>query len=241
MKRIINLSLLVILVVIIAFVFIKRNNYRDLFKLKAVKNVEGDRNIKELQKKASKYENLLKDKIDTSAKLGNVYKELGEKHLKHENWIQAIESLNKSIGYGHSSSRVHYMLGVAYANIAKKTNDVKKYDTSEFHYKEALKESPRYFEARYGLGLVLYYGKKLKKKGKVYVEQVVVDMPSFHSARFALARIYYEEGNLDKSLSTYESLLSDLDKKKSTKQIEKDKEQIKDNISRIMLEISGKR
>lgn len=218
-----------------------RKYFDSILKLKSVKTVEGTRDLAKLKSEVTKYESLLKDKIDTSGKLGEVYQDLGEEYVKRENWEQAINALEKSIGYGHSSMRTHYLLGAAYSNYANKTDSLDKYKKSEFHYKESLKHKPTYFQARYGLALVQYYGLKKKKLAVKHIEKVVLENPKFYSARFAQARIYYEEKNLPKSLSTYENLLVDLKKNKKSKKNEKEKKQVTENINRIMLELSGTR
>lgn len=240
MKRIINFILLLAIIFLIMVIFKNKERRHDLLKLKTVKKVEGDVDIQKLKKEVSKYEELLHNKIKTSDKLGLVYKDLGKKYLEKHSWELAIRAFKKAISHGNSSVRVNHMLGTAYANLARATKSDKDYRNSVFYYNKALKLKPSFYEARYGLALVQYYGINKKKKAVESLKKVVVDMPRFYEAKFALGRIYYENGDLHKSLKTYNKLLTELEKRTETKKISSDKKQLKENIDRIRFELSKK-
>jgi tetratricopeptide (TPR) repeat protein len=182
MRKIINFVLLLAIVFLIMVVFKDKSRRNELLKLKSVKQVEGDVDIQKLKKEVSKYEDLLSNKIKTSDKLGPVYKDLGKKYLEKNSWQLAIQALEKAIAHGNSSVRVNHMLGTAHANLAKATNNQKGFKKSIFYYKQALKLKPAFYEARYGLALVQYYGVKDKNEAVKSLKRVVADMPRFYEA-----------------------------------------------------------
>ena len=95
-----------------------------------------------------------------------------------------------------------------------------------------------YYDAQNALAILLFYHKNEKEKALSIIEGVVSRNKSSYIARFTLGRFYYEMNNLDKALSVYEDLESDLAKLPPSGIINEFKSQCRENIQRIMSELS---
>ncbi len=208
-----------------------------LFLPGAVKKVRSD-NVENLRKKADEAETRFKEHLESAEKAGNAWEKLGKKLLQKKDWSPAIESLEKAISYGSGGARAHFMLGQAYANRAKDLGSKKDIKKSLFHYRRALEKNSNLLDAEYGIALVYFYLQKEKDKGIKILQKLSRREPDFFQARFALGRFWYESGNPAKALSVYESLYSDLQRKKDSPLIEELRKNCKKNISRLMLEMS---
>lgn len=210
---------------------------KDLFTPKSVRVVRGD-DIERLKKKAEEYDKRVDDRIESAEKAGTIYQKLGEKYLERQLWDLSIESLEKAIGYGRNTPVVHYSIGVAYANKAQELNSSSFASKAEFHYKRALEIQPDYQQASYGLGILYFYIIKDRKRGLEEMETVVRKDRNYYLARFALARFHYELNNPAKSLSLYEDLYADLQGLPDSSEIKAYRESCKQNIERLMSELS---
>ena len=128
----------------------------DIFTPKSVRIVRGD-DIERLKRKAEEYDKGVADRIQTAEKAGNVYQMLGEKYLERKLWDLSIESFQKAIGYGRNTPGIHYSIAIAYASRARELNNQSDVSKAEYHYRRALEIQPDYLEARYGLGVFLFY------------------------------------------------------------------------------------
>ncbi|HMB20201.1 MAG TPA: tetratricopeptide repeat protein [Spirochaetota bacterium] len=210
----------------------------ELFTLKSVKTVGKDE-ISRLKQEAGKYEKKVSEKMEHADQLGAIYQELGVKYNDRRSWDPAIDSLKKAIGYGRDSARVHYQLALAYANRGVELDSDKDLDKAEYHYRKTLSLQPEYTEARYSYSIFLYYSRGQKEKATQILKELVVSNPSYYQARFALARFHYENKQPQKALSIYERLYADLQKLPDSSQVREYRENCRNNIQRIMREISG--
>jgi len=214
--------------------------WQEFFNTGPEKAVEsGD--ISELEKEALEYEGQMEKNISASSKLGVIYKKLGDKYLFRKAWDSAITSFEKAIGYGNNSPIVFYSLGVAYANKASDIPDRKSVEKSEFYYRKSIKGRPDFFDASYGLGILLFYKKGDREDGLKVMQNLVFRNSNYFQARFALARFQYELGNPEKSLSLYESLYADLNKLGDSSRNEEYRSNCRENIERLMRELASKR
>lgn len=214
-----------------------------IFKLKAVKNVQvnaTDEEIDELKEKAAEYEGLLAEKIETSDKLASVYESLGLQYIYRRNWTLAIDAFEKAIGYGNDKDTVFQKLGAAYANRGKLTSEKKDLLKAENYYKKALELNTGNPDARYGLGLLYYYALGKKDSGFKLIKKITIDIPSYYPARFALGRMFYEDGLNSQSLAVYQSLLNDLNNQKENSLVKEYKKNASQNIDRLIAEGAGK-
>ena len=217
--------------------------FKNLFTPTVVKKVKGTK-IEKLKKEAVLAEKEFMENIASSTKAeraGYSYEKLGESYLKNKDWTPAVESLEKAIEYGRSGARVHYSLGVAYANRARDLDDKEDIKKAESHYKRAVEKNPAMIDASYGLAILTYYLKKDREAAIGMAKSIVAADPTYYNGRFALARMYYENGDPAASLSVYEDLYDALSKEEDSPTIREYRENCRDNITRLMAELSGNR
>ncbi len=231
----------IILPLILAVLFMggcKNGLLEEVFTFKSVKTVEKDE-ISRLKKEAGKYEKKVSEKMEHADQLGAIYQQLGEKYNDRRSWDPAIDSLKKAVGYGRDSARVHYQLALAYANRGIELDSNKDLDKAEYHYRKTLSRQPEYTEARYSYSIFLYYSRGEKEKAMKIIKKLVVTNPSYYRARFALGRFHYENKQPQRALSVYEQLYADLQKLPDSARVKEYRENCRQNIQRIMREISG--
>jgi tetratricopeptide (TPR) repeat protein len=200
------------------------------------------KDVDELKKKAAKYESRARNKQEFASELGLIYYELGQKYLDRHSWDLSIESFEKALMYGKNTAIVHYSLGLAYANKGKDLMKKEDIDRAEAQYKKALGISGDYSDARYALGVLLFYEKDDKEEGIKMMEQLVMSNRNYYRAFFALGRFYYEMNKPEKSLAVYEDVYSELQKKSAdSKYIQEYKDIAKQNIDQLMQEIGASR
>ncbi len=195
--------------------------------------------IADLKKKAAEYESR-PAAGDRTARLGQIYYDLGMKYLEDGNWDQAVASFEKSMEYGKKSAAVHYYAAVSYANRGKELEREEDIRRAEYHYRQATAINPDYLDAHYGLAILVYYEKGDTATGTVMMERIVARSRTYYRAQFALGKFYYEQGRPEKALSVYESLHSELEKKTGDSALLKEyREQCAENIRQLMKELSG--
>jgi len=214
--------------------------FRELLTPGAVKKVRGPR-LEELRKNAEKAEKDFKKHLESADRVGTAYERLGRTYLKNRNWTPAIQSFQKAVEYGQSGARVHYSLGVAYANRAQDLSDKKDVKEAEKHYRRAMEKNPDFHDAEYGLAILKFYTEDERREGIRILSGLVSRQPDYFRGRFALARFYYEDSRPDMALSVYESLYSDLEASPDSPKIREYRKQCKENISRLMMELSGRK
>ncbi|OHD67190.1 MAG: hypothetical protein A2W19_11675 [Spirochaetes bacterium RBG_16_49_21] len=231
-----NLKVFFIIATAIATIFVlsKFFNFGFLrnFQENADKRIEGIRD---------KIEDLEKEKIKdvrTLARLADQYTQLGTIYLEKRLWDSAVQNYDKGIKYGKNTPGVFYSIGLAHANRGSERESRDDIDKAEFYYHKAIEMQSNYYDAQNALAILLFYHKNEKEKALSIIEGVVSRNKSSYIARFTLGRFYYEMNNLDKALSVYEDLESDLAKLPPSGIINEFKSQCRENIQRIMSELS---
>lgn len=234
MKKILIPVLIILVLLLIGYKF----GFKSIFYSGVVEKVR-EKSIEEIKKQADDAEKLFKNELESAEKAGRRFEKLGNKYIEHKDWTPAIQSLKKAIEYGQSGARVHYSLGAAYANRGMELSDEKDAENAEKHYRRAYEINPKLTDAKYGLAILMFYMKKKQDEAISVMKSIVSDEKDYYRASFALGRFYYEIKQPSKALSVYERLYSNLEKKQQSPKIKEYKKKCKDNISRIMLELSG--
>lgn len=212
---------------------------RDFFMPPAVRRSRS-LSLQELQQKAREAEERFNKKKEDAASVAMAYMNLGRRQVEEEQWNPAISSLGKSVKYGRDSSRLYYYLGLAYANRGKESGSSDDIDAAIQFYRAALEKQPDFNDARYGLAMVLYLIKNQGDQAIPHLVAILKDDPLFHPASFALGRIYYEKGDLQRALSVYESLCDILEERGSFDMKETYEEKCRSNRNRILREMTAK-
>jgi len=230
LKKVILFSIFVISIALLVIVV----GPETLFTPGAVKKVRGGK-IEDLEKKANILENNFISELEKSEKLGNVLEKLGMKYIKRGDWTQGIKTLQKAIGHGSGGAKVHHFIAVAYSNRGKEIVNDKDVNLAIQHYKLSISKNKNMLDSYYGLAMIYYY----QKKGDLALNLLkkIIDKDSkYYLARFAYAKILYEDDKKISSMSTYQDLLSDLETRKSSPVIDKLKQKCIENISRLASE-----
>ena len=211
---------------------------RRLFTPSAVQRVRAE-TIENLNKEIIVTEKKYKEKLVTAEKVALLYKRLGKKLVYRKNWTPAVNAFKKAIEFGSSGSKVHHLLAVAYANRGRALSSSSDINKAINHYKIALSINNKILDTYYGLAMLYYYQKDLSKAMGLLKKIIIMDS-KFYSARFALGFILHEEGKYSQSLSIYEELLSDLEKRRDSSVMKQYKESCRNNISQLMQEIKNR-
>ncbi|MFW5808779.1 MAG: hypothetical protein ACOCWH_06970 [Spirochaetota bacterium] len=208
-----------------------QESFRDLFTLKSVRRVTQptpEAEVEELREMARGYEDEINEKIEA----------LGIKFLLRQNWQLAVESLKKAITYGNTSDDVHRHLGIAYANRAREINQVEDYRKAVYHYERALEINSGNVSARFGLGMVLFYGLEERKKGLAETKMAAEGDAAFFDARFAYGRMLYDLDRKSEALRVYQGILEDLENAPS-EEYDQHREDVRQNINQLTVELSN--
>ena len=135
--------------------------------------------------------------------LGKKYLELGSYYLAEEALLESefLKPYNAFIK--KDLGECYYFLGLAASEYEERDNFFSK---SRQYYLKTLELEPDLTEARYGLGLLLFFGFD-EVGGAIGEMQKILEHETKHvGAHFALGRFYYEIGELNKSLGEYIAL-----------------------------------
>lgn len=234
--RKISLALLVISSIIALIIIFDGEIIKKIFVLKPVRVVTQSE-IKRMEEELSDLTSKSTSNPEVVNKIGVLYQNLGGKYNERGAWDPAIDALQKALGYGRNNPLVHYQLAIAYANRGSQIGNKDDIDKAQIHYEKALQMDPNFIEAKYGLAIILFYEKENRTKAVQLMEEIAKQKPTFYRARFALGRFYYENKDLNKSLSVYQDLYTDLEKVDSP-QAKEYKQACKENIQRITAELA---
>ncbi len=131
---------------------------------------------------------------------------LGQEYIQHEMWNEALKYLAIGESLVPGDSRIHYEMGVANASLMYlQTSQIKKdfyYEAAVRHLQVALKTNPKKYDAYYLLGM-LYYQRGLKADAFTAFQKILNPFPDDQKALMAVARIYYDRGDLKKTRQIY--------------------------------------
>lgn len=197
-----------------------------------------DRNIQDIKDKIADLEkDQIKD-VSTVNRLAEQYALLGRIFLDRKMWDQSIECYLNSEKYGGNGAAVMYALGLGYANRGYDRGSESDFAKAEEYYRKSLEKREGYDDAMYGLGVLMYYHRDGKEEGLRLITELAMKNPAHYPARFAMARMNYENGDLSRALQIYQQLQQDLDKLPDSAAIYDYRKQCSDNIARITTEIS---
>lgn len=197
-----------------------------------------DRNIQDIKDKITGLEKEQIKDVATVNRLAEQYSLLGRIFLERKMWDQSIECYLNAEKYGGNGAAVMYALGVAYANRGEERVSDTDFAKAEEYYRKSLDKKPGYDDALYGLGLLMYYHRDGRDEGLKLVTELALKNPAYYSARFAMARLNYENGDLQRSLQIYQQLQQDLDRLPDSAAINEYRKQCSDNIARVTTELT---
>jgi tetratricopeptide (TPR) repeat protein len=237
MKKVLKATVIFVVVILAIFLAAKYLNCG----LKREYRVSTDKHIKEIRDRIKDIEDDNVSDTESIRRLGEQYSNLGGVYLQKGLWDLAIESYEKSIHYGRSSPGVLYSIGIAYGNRGRERDNSEDVGKSESYLRKAIDLKDNFYEAENALAILLFYHKDEKDEAVSLAKEVVSRNPKYYIGRFTLGRFYYEMGALDKALPVYEDLNADLDKLPKSDIINAYKNQCRENIQRIMGEMTQRK
>ena len=245
-----KISKILIIICSIIFSACGDESLREMFTpgaYKATKVPSSERNkqmISRIEANIAKYTKQRERGRNRSYALSRAYLSLGERYLDIGDFQSAINSLESAVKFDPDYVYIYYLLGVANANLGRETNSQTLYQNAERFYKKAVEIKPTYYDAWYGLAILLFYAINTdlsKLEAITILQKLTRQHPKHYRSRFALALFYYETHNAAASLSEYESLLKDLSQLRSNSMINEYKERCRENIAILMSEIARNR
>ncbi len=167
------------------------------------------------------------------------YEQLGERYLQAREWNRSIEYLEKAITSGRNAPNVHYLLGLAYANRGKDLGKSEDFSSAELHYRRSLEFGMVNNNSAYALAILLFYQGDRKSEAVRLMEEYVRANKKSYQGRFGLARMYYEMGDLNRTLAVYEDLCPDLDRLSDSPMTREYQKTCHENRQRVSEELSG--
>ena len=175
----------------------------------------------------------------TISRLAEQYNLIGTYYLERRLWDMTIDSFNKSIKYGNRNANAFYSIGLAYANRGVENNSAEDINNAEINYRKAIERSTDLLDAKYALSILLFYHRDNgKDEALTLINEIIVKNRAYYPARFADGRFNYETGNKERALKIYQDLASDLDKLPPSGINNDYKTECRNNITRIMTELS---
>ena len=141
--------------------------------------------------------------------LGRKYMESGNYHLAEEVLLEAEYLLPHNGFIKKDIGECYYFLGISTVEPEKKA---RYFDDSRSYYTKALDLEPDLLEAKYGLGILLFFGYENVFDAIDIMKEILEEEPGHVEAHFALGRFYYEIDELGKALGEYIELTKILQK-----------------------------
>lgn len=164
----------------------------------------------ELTKIRGRLRRIIDTKLHAVELLESTNRLLGRKYMDLGSYNLAREALEEAEFLKPSSAFIKKDLGECYYFLAlsalMKEEKEKYFFISRKYYETAVELAPDFIEARYGLGLLLFFGFGDALGAIAEMKKIQADEPDNVEAHFALGRFYYEIDELGKSLGEYITL-----------------------------------
>jgi cytochrome c-type biogenesis protein CcmH/NrfG len=165
------------------------------------------KSTEELERVRGRLRQVVELKVEAASLMREVNRLLGRKYLQVESYNLAEEALLEAERLAPASPYIKKDLGECYYYLASTAMEDERrercLELSLGYFRKAVELKPDYTEARYGLGLLLFFGFQDVQGAVEQMKRVVASEPGNVDARFALGRFLYEQGELGKSLNEY--------------------------------------
>jgi tetratricopeptide (TPR) repeat protein len=154
----------------------------------------------------------------TAAQTGVYWKILASRLQDRGMHGEALEALERAIGYSPEDPALHYMTGLSAAVMAKSSlnfqgtrenaGQTRYYALSEAGYLRAISLDERYARPRYGLGVLYVFELNRPGEAIVHLERYLETQTRDVDAMFILARAYYMVGRYQDAVKLYDQIMS---------------------------------
>lgn len=173
--------------------------------------------------------------FDSSREEGVYNKMLAIRNYDNKMYGKAFKSFSRAIELDPSNPLLYYHAGVCAGWNAKSQVDLdseseqeKWYETAEQCYKRALELDPYYTDALYGYAILLIIELDRPVEGIEYVKKLLEKEKKNINAFFLLARAYYQIGDYEQALDSYDRILDITKSDQVKEQVRELKEQVKE-------------
>jgi tetratricopeptide (TPR) repeat protein len=198
MKRI-----LLILLLFALFGFGCGDGARSYYK-RATKLAKSDK-PEDWEKAIAQFEEIINLKIEAYGYIHHLHRKMGNYLRDKGFWKKAVEHYQKALELQPNDYKIHYNLGICYANLGR---------VEEVYLDEAIKEyyiaiklSPEFEMPYFGLGIIYFFKKGMHKKGIECLEKAISLEPEFIDAYITLGKCYYELGRFSQAAKNYEEAI----------------------------------
>jgi len=207
-KRVIEIALLSFFLVLSAGCG-NLNERRTIWQANKVIGQE-TKEIGELQEVRGKLKRIIHRKIQSVELLETADRTLARKYMDIGSYNLAEEVLKEAEYLKPNNAFIKKDLGECYYFLAQSAvgtgEDEKFFSLSKKYYEASLSLDSGLVSARYGLGLLLFFGFNDVSGAIEEMKRILEDEPDNVEAHFALGRFYYERNEYGKSLGEYIAL-----------------------------------
>ena len=168
------------------------------------------KDISELNEVRSKLKKVIQRKVQAVELLESTNRLLARKYMDIGGYNLALEALNEAEFLKPNNAFIKKDLGECYYFLAissiEREEKEKYFSIARRFYEAFLNLDPDLTEARYGLGLLLFFGFDDVLRAIEEMKKILVSEPDNVEAHFALGRFYYEINEMGKSLGEYITL-----------------------------------
>jgi cytochrome c-type biogenesis protein CcmH/NrfG len=193
-----------------------------------------NRDPEELSKVRGRLKEIVKTKLQAARYLDTANRVLGRKYMEMGSYNLAEEALREAEYLNPNNAYIKMDLGECCYLLSQSAMDEDRKNEylvrSRNYYRKAIELKTDLTEARYGYGLLLFFGFKDTQGAIGEMKKILGDEPRHVDAHFALGRFYYESGDSGKALREY-LLLTELLPKSSPR-----RKKAEENIEKITRE-----
>jgi cytochrome c-type biogenesis protein CcmH/NrfG len=175
-----------------------------------------NRDPEELSKVRGRLKQIITTKLQAARYLDAANRVLGRKYMEMGSYNLAEEALREAEYLNPNNAYIKMDLGECCYLLSQSALDEDRKNEylvrSRNYYRKAIELKGDLTEARYGYGLLLFFGFKDTQGAIREMKKVLVDEPGHVDAHFALGRFYYESGESGKALGEYLLLMELLPK-----------------------------
>jgi len=169
-----------------------------------------EKNPQELVELRGKLKRIIDTKVRAVELLESVNRALGERYMAIGSYNLAKEVLLEAEYLKPDNAYIKKDLGLCFYFLGQAEKDINKkdqyYTEARDYFESALQLNPELKDARFGLGLLLFFGFNDPYGAIEQMKIILMDDPEHIEAHFALGRFYYETGELGKALNEYITL-----------------------------------
>lgn len=176
---------------------------RDYYK-KATKLSKSEK-PEDWEKSIAKFEDIINLKIEAYGYMHHLHKKMGNYLRNRGFWNKAVQHYKKALELQPDDYKVHYSLGICYANLGRVQEAYLEEAIKEYYI--AIKLSPSFEMPYLGLGIIYFFKKGMHEEGIECLRKAISLEPEFIDAYVTLGKCYYEIGRFEEAAASYKEAI----------------------------------